>query len=140
MRLKLGTFIDRLREGRYAFFCQDFRNFDTRPLTKSSLVYCDPPYLITCATYNEQDGWNEQCEYDLYALLDALDKRGIKFALSNVLSNKGKTNDLLMEWLEGRNYGVIHLNYSYSNSNYHTKDKTDSTDEVLIVNYTREEE
>jgi DNA adenine methylase Dam len=135
MKSKLCDFIDRLQENNYVFSAMDFREFNTSELTESSLVYCDPPYLITCASYNEQDGWNEQCERDLYAMLDALNERQIKFALSNVISSKGKTNKILAEWLNRRNYRVIHLNYSYSNSNYHTKNKTDSTDEVLVVNY-----
>jgi len=135
MKKKLTDFIDRLQNGNYKFSCVDFRKIDTAALTKNSLVYCDPPYLITCATYNEQDGWNEQCERDLYALLDTLNGRHIKFALSNVLSSKGKTNEMLTEWLGRRNYRTIHLDYSYSNSNYQTKNKTDSADEVLIVNY-----
>ena len=57
---------------------------------KMIFVYADPPYLITCATYNEQGGWTEKDEYDLLAFLDNLSKNRIKFALSNVLSSKGK--------------------------------------------------
>ena len=135
MKSKLCAFVDRLREGNYTFSCIDFRKVDTTALTENSLIYCDPPYLITCATYNERDGWNEQCERDLLAMLDALNERRIRFALSNVLRSKGKTNEILSEWLRQRNYRAIHLDYSYSNSNYHTKNKTDSADEVLIVNY-----
>ncbi|MDR2180100.1 MAG: Dam family site-specific DNA-(adenine-N6)-methyltransferase [Synergistaceae bacterium] len=133
MKSKLCAFIDRLQEGDYVFSCVDFREFDTSALTENSLVYCDPPYLIACATYNEQNGWNEQSERNLLALLDSLNERGIQFALSNVLSSKGKTNDILAEW--AKRYPVLHLNHNYANSNYQTKDKTDSTDEVLIVNY-----
>ena len=135
MKNKLCDFIDRLNEGNHRFICEDFRKLNIEGLTNNSLVYCDPPYLITCATYNEKDGWNEHCERDLYTFLDKLNEQHIKFALSNVLSSKGKCNDILSEWLRHRDYKVIHLNYSYSNSNYHTKDKTDSTDEVLIINY-----
>jgi adenine-specific DNA-methyltransferase len=135
MKSKLCSFIERLQGGNYVFSCADFREIDTSSLTENSLVYCDPPYLITCATYNEQDGWNEQCEKDLYAMLDLLNERGIRFALSNVLSSKGKINEILSAWLQQRNYRTIHLDYNYSNSNYHTKDKTNSADEVLIVNY-----
>ena len=135
MKSKLCAFIDRLCKGNYTFFCVDYREFDTTALKENSLVYCDPPYLITCATYNEQNGWNEQCEHDLYAMLDALNERHINFALSNVLNSKGRTNAVLTKWLNQRNYRIIHLDYSYSNSNYQTKNKTDSTDEVLIVNY-----
>ena len=135
MRSKLCSFIDRLNERDFTFSCIDFAEFDFSDLTTNSLVYCDPPYLITCATYNEKDGWNETHELSLLATLDNLNNKNVKFALSNVLTSKGKTNTILAKWLQQRNYRTIHLNYSYSNSNYHTKDKTDSTDEVLIINY-----
>jgi adenine-specific DNA-methyltransferase len=135
MKTKLCAFVDRIQSGAFTFSCQDFREVDISTLTENSLVYCDPPYLITCATYNEQGGWNEECEKALLELLDDMDSKSIKFALSNVLSSKGKTNTILLEWLNMRNYRTIHLDYSYSNSNYHTKDRTDSAKEVLIVNY-----
>ena len=100
-------------------------------------MYADPPYLITCATYNEQDGWNETLEKELLAYLDRLHERGIRFALSNVLRSKGKENNILIDWVNRNRdkYRVIYLDYSYSNSNYQVKDKTSKTDEVLIVNY-----
>jgi hypothetical protein len=66
-------------------------------------------------------------------MLDALNERHIRFALSNVLTSKGKTNTIVTKWSD--KYRVIHLTHSYGNSNYHTKDKSDSADEVLIVNY-----
>lgn len=134
---KLSKFIDRLKEQNSIFTCLDFRNFNIETLTENDFVYADPPYLITCATYNEQGGWTEKDEHDLLAFLDNLSENRIKFALSNVLSSKGKENTILKAWIE-RNvnrYRVIHLNYNYANSNYQTKDKTKSSDEVLIVNY-----
>ena len=134
---KLSKFIERLKEQNSIFTCFDFRDFKIENLNENDFVYADPPYLITCATYNEQGGWTEKDEYDLLAFLDNLSKNRIKFALSNVLSSKGKENKILKAWVE-RNinrYRVIHLNYNYANSNYQTKDKTKSSDEVLIVNY-----
>jgi adenine-specific DNA-methyltransferase len=138
MKSKLCAFINRLQEEDYSFTCQDFRTVDTDTLTRNSVVYCDPPYLITCATYNEQNAWNEQDERDLLAFLDGLNERRIKFALSNVLSSKGKTNHILTEW--ATNYRTIHLDYKYSNSNYQRKDRNNIEDEVLIVNYEEDEE
>jgi adenine-specific DNA-methyltransferase len=135
MKQKLRFFIERLQKDMYSFTCEDFRKLNSDVLTKNSLVYCDPPYLITCATYNEQGGWNEECEFDLLTKLDKLNSKNVKFALSNVLHNKGKANIILNDWLKQRNYRVIHLNYNYSNSNYHTKDKSNSTGEVLVLNY-----
>lgn len=87
---KLSKFIDRLKKQNSIFTCQDFRNFDIETLTENDFVYADPPYLITCATYNEQGGWTENDEKDLLAFLDNLNENRIKFALSNVLSSKGK--------------------------------------------------
>ncbi|MBR2506575.1 MAG: DNA adenine methylase, partial [Bacilli bacterium] len=114
-----------------------FREFDVSALTPQDFVYVDPPYLITCATYNEQGGWDEAAEKDLLAFLDELHSKHIRFALSNVLRSKGKENRLLIEWLEKNTgkYTAIPLNYSYSNSNYQTKDKTSVSEEVLIINY-----
>lgn len=127
-------FIDSLNKKDITFSSDDFAKVDLSQLTKDDLVYCDPPYLITCASYNEQDGWNETKERELLNLLDELNERGVRFALSNVLENKGKSNDILKEW--SKKYKVHHLNNTYGNCNYHAKDKSNNTtDEVLIVNY-----
>ena len=69
--------------------------------------------------------------------LDTLSEKNIRFALSNVLRSKGKENHILIEWLDKHNdkYRTIPLNYSYSNSNYQTKDRVSVSEEVLIVNY-----
>ena len=78
------AFLNKLSEKNIEFMCNDFAKADLSALTKDDFVYCDPPYLITCATYNEQDGWNETKEQELLELLDTLNERGVKFALSNV--------------------------------------------------------
>lgn len=137
MANKLSDFIDRIQEQNCKFTCKDFREFDIDSFGENDFVYVDPPYLITCATYNEQGGWGEQDEKDLLAFLDKLTDKKIRFALSNVLRSKGKENAILISWLDknaGR-YKAIPLNYNYSNSNYQTKDKSSSSEEVLIVNY-----
>ena len=137
MEQKLIKFIDRIQEQDCIFTCCDFREFDISILTPQDFVYIDPPYLITCATYNEQGGWDETAEKGLLAFLDGLHNHHIRFALSNVLRSKGKENKILVEWLEKNtgNYKIIPLDFSYSNSNYQTKDKVSASEEVLIVNY-----
>ncbi|MDR3049331.1 MAG: Dam family site-specific DNA-(adenine-N6)-methyltransferase [Elusimicrobiota bacterium] len=132
---KLSAFVDRLNDGQYKFTNKDFRDFDVNSITKNSFIYCDPPYLITCASYNERGGWTDKDEKDLLKFLDFLNAKKIRFALSNVLSNKGKENRILMNWLNDRDYRTIHLKSSYGNSNYHIKDKHSASQEVLIVNY-----
>ena len=127
-------YIDKLNNINISFTNEDFRDLKMDSLNNNDFVYCDPPYLISCASYNEQDGWNKDCEKDLLNLLDNLNNKGIKFALSNVLENKGKSNDILKDWC--KKYNTIHLNNTYGNCNYHAKDKSsNTTDEVLIINY-----
>ncbi len=135
MQAKLSRFIDRIKNLSCSFENKDFRSFELNP-KGNDFVYCDPPYLITCATYNENGIWNRDDEIDLLQYLDNLNLNNIKFALSNVLRSKGKTNDILIEWLKDNSqYKCIHLNYNYSNSNYQTKDRKSGSEEVLIINY-----
>lgn len=133
IKSNLINFHKAITEKNIIFTNKDFMGLKVDKLSDNDFVYCDPPYLITCATYNEKDGWNETRENELLGLLDKLNDNGIRFALSNVLFSKGKTNDLLIEW--SKRYKVHHLDYTYSNCSYHTKDKTSKPDEVLITNY-----
>lgn len=137
MQMKLGMFLDRIKNRDYTFVSCDFRNLALENFTEKSFFYADPPYLITCATYNEQSGWTEQDERELLDYLDRLTERGIRFALSNVLESKGKTNIILKNWMEKNQerYHVIDLDYNYSNSNYHTKQRDIRAKEVLVINY-----
>ena len=137
MRTKFNSFIDKIKNSDYTFMCKDFRSIDVSKFGEGIFVYADPPYLISCATYNEQNAWNEDSERSLLDYLDQLDKNGIRFALSNVLESKGKENKILKDWLDKNRdkYFTIHLNNSYSNCNYQTKNRDSTTDEVLIVNY-----
>ena len=138
MQKKLSDFIYRIKSGDYDFTTGDFRDINPDKFTAQSFFYADPPYLIACATYNEQNGWTEDDEKDLLEYLDRLHTRGIRFALSNVLENKGRKNDILIHWLKAhKEYRSILLNYDYSNSSYHGQ-KTGITKEVLIVNYETE--
>ena len=134
IRNNLIRFLNKMKEIEVFFYNEDFTKLKINTLSQNDLVYCDPPYLITCASYNENEGWNENKEHELLNLLDSLNCRGIKFTLSNVLENKGKTNNILKEW--AKDYNIHYLNNSYGNSNYHAKDKSNnSTVEVLITNY-----
>ena len=133
IRKNFDEFVGTLRKQKYTFECKDFRKVDTSKLRKDDFVYCDPPYLITTASYNEQDGWTEKDERDLLELLDKLNERGIKFALSNVTIHKGKRNEILIDW--SRKYNVHNLSFSYNNSNYHGTNTEKETQEVLITNY-----
>ena len=117
----------------------DFREFDYSFMKSGDFLYADPPYLITCGSYNDGkrgfQGWGEKDEKELYDILDKLSERGIKFALSNVSHHKGEKNDILLDWRRMGKYHMHKINFHYNNCNYHTKNAANSTQEVLITNY-----
>lgn len=134
MQSKLKSFVEKLKCEDIIFTSKDFAKLRIDEFSENDFIYADPPYLITCATYNEKN-WNETEEKRLLKYLDLLNSRQIKFALSNVLSTDNKTNVILKDWIcRNKNYICHHLNYSYKNSNYHKKNIA-KTDEVLITNY-----
>lgn len=134
MQNKLKSFLNNISA--ITFQNKSFNTILPEQLTENDFVYADPPYLITCASYNENNGWNENLENQLLAYLDSLNNHNVKFALSNVLSSEEKTNTILLNWLnEHPHYICHHLNYSYKNSNYHRNNTTAKSDEVLITNY-----
>ena len=133
LREKFITFVQRLQSMEIQFSSKDFRELDLDTLGENDFVYCDPPYLITVASYNENGGWGEQAERDLLAKLDTLNKAGVKFGLSNVFESKGNENIILKEWAKG--YTVHYLDHTYSNCSYHKKDKQSKDIEVFITNY-----
>ena len=141
MKQNLERFIIKLKETDVEFSNQCFEKFDFSFLGENDFVYCDPPYLITTGTYNDGKrgfkGWTLKEEKTLLKTLDNLNNNQIKFALSNVLEHKGKSNDTLKNWLSiNSNYKVNYIDFHYSNSNYQTivRDK-DASIEVLITNY-----
>lgn len=129
----LKRFCESLKKQNSLLLDVDFRNFDICSLSSNDFVYCDPPYLIANATYNEKGGWTEDDERDLLRLLDKLNDMKIKFALSNVIEHNGYKNQILLEWAS--QYNIHALNFSYDNSNYHSSAKRNKTKEVLITNY-----
>ncbi|MCL5667360.1 MAG: Dam family site-specific DNA-(adenine-N6)-methyltransferase [Patescibacteria group bacterium] len=108
---------------------QDFKQFfKGKGFKKNDFVYLDPPYLITASEYNKN--WSEQSEVELLKELDALNSKGIKFALSNVTYYNGIKNKLLIEWMKKYKIHKIESNYI----NYHNNTKKQIS-EVLVTNY-----
>lgn len=135
IRKNLLSFIDRIEDINAKFVMSDFREFEFYDKEKDTVIYADPPYLISNAAYNEQDGWNDKKEKALLELLDYIHSKKIKFALSNVIESKGIKNEILINW--SRKYNVNHLDFSYKNSNYQKKSEHRNAKniEVLITNY-----
>lgn len=115
---------------------ENFFNLDLSKLTKDSFVYLDVPYTNTRAIYNESHtygGWSVEDDTRLFKLLEELDISGVKRGLSNVFTNKGLSNNHLIEWCNKHNWKVYHLTANYSP--FSQKKSKDETDEVFICNY-----
>ena len=105
-----------------------------KKFNKDDFIYLDPPYSNTTAIYNEKrafGGWTITQDYQLFLILEVLDKEGIKWGLSNVFENKGIKNEHLIKWCNKNNWNVYHLDYTY----YSLGKGNSNSDEVYICNY-----
>jgi DNA adenine methylase len=136
IKTNLIEFVDRLQSKTIVFSSRDFRELD---YSSVDLVYCDPPYLISNAMYNDGKrcfgDWSKQDDQTLLQILDTVHQNGKMFALSNVIEHKGLVNEELKQW--SKNYNTIVLNKTYSNCSYNLKTKNEKTVEVLITNFER---
>lgn len=134
MRKRLVHFSDKLKG--IELISKNFKDLDLSILAKDDFVYADPPYRASVGSYNDGkrgfEGWSLEDDLTLFSMLDALNKKGIKFAMSNVFKNNGSGNKELINW--SQNYNIHYLDQCYSNSNYQRK-KGEKTTEVLITNY-----
>jgi len=114
-------------------FCnKSFDELKVEKLNSEDYVYCDPPYLLATASYNEYLGWNSKKEKKLLNLLDRLNQSNIKFGLSNVIEHKGFCHEMLTNW--AKKYKIYYINNNYNNCNYQNKNKNFTTVEVFITN------
>jgi len=95
---------------------------------KNDFMYLDPPYLITFSEYNKI--WNEEKEIELLTLLDELNDKDIRFAISNVTTYKGRENAIFIDWMGKYKNAKIKSNYI----SYHDNSNKEF-EEVLVFNY-----
>ena len=135
IRNNLNRFVEKLHSGDYIFCNKKFDEFDFSDFDSNDFVYCDPPYSIGTGVYQDGkrgfNGWSKEDDNKLFAILDELNERNVKFAMSNVFENKRLRNEELIEW--SKKYRVHHYNMNYNGSNYQRKES--KSDEVLITNY-----
>jgi DNA adenine methylase len=125
----LNGYFDFIHDKKISITSEDFKKFfSDKKYLKNDFVYLDPPYLISASEYNKL--WSQKSEADLLKMVDALDKKGVRFALSNVTHYNGSKNDLLLEWMKKYKVHKIESNYI----NYHNNGKK-VIKEVLITNY-----
>lgn len=132
VRVNLINFSNLLKDKEVVFKTQQF---DALEISNNSFVYCDPPYLLGLASYNESDGWSLHHEERLLKFLKKIDESGIKFALSNLIEHKGKQNILLKKWIDENNFKTHVIKSSYGNSNYQNSSRHFISKEILVTNY-----
>lgn len=89
-RKNISRFNEIVNTKKITFKTNDFRTLLNIKFQKDDFVCLDPPYVLGIASYNESGGWTVSDEIGLHFILDILNKKGVKFALSNVLEHKGK--------------------------------------------------
>lgn len=125
----LYNYFEFVRDKEVKLSSKDFRRvFSEIKPSKDDFVYLDPPYLIASSEYNKL--WSQESEFDLLHSVDNLNKKGIKFALSNVSHYNGYKNELLIRWMGKYKIHKIESNYI----NYHNNRKK-KIKEVLVTNY-----
>ncbi len=127
--LALNNYSDFSKDKKIEFHNLDFKLFVQKHNFKDKdFIYLDPPYLITFSEYNKI--WNEAKEIELLELLDDLDKKNIKFAISNITHYKGRVNTIFVEWMSKYFVKKIKSNYISYHDNSIKK-----IEEVLVMNY-----
>lgn len=125
----LNSYFEYVSERNIIFYNRDFEDFlsDIEP-TAEDFIYLDPPYMISFSEYNKL--WNADTEYRLLHLLDELDRKNIRFAVSNIIRHKNMYNKIFDTW--AKKYNVIDITSNYIS--YHDNTQKD-TYEVLVTNY-----
>lgn len=93
----------------FEYHIGNFKQFDLEFMAPGDFLYADPPYLISCGSYNDGkrgfEGWSPDDDLALFEKLDNLNQRGISFAMSNVTRHKSEVNEPLIAW--ANNYNVM---------------------------------
>ncbi len=125
----LTNYFDFTSKNTIELYNLDFKNFlENINFLENDFIYLDPPYLISFSEYNKI--WNEEKELELLNFLDELNKKNIKFAISNITAYKWRKNEIFINWMKKYNFKNIKSNYI----SYHDNSQKE-TNEVLVFNY-----
>ncbi len=126
----LNYYFDYIKNTDITYYSMDYKEFiRILNLKKNDYVLLDPPYLISQSEYNKL--WNEECEKELYKLLDELNKKGIKFGITNLVYHKGNKNKIFEKW--SKKYHVHELTSNYIS--YNDNSVKNNSKEVFVTNY-----
>ena len=132
LQMRLQLFMHEIQD--IILTAKDFREVRYKDVT---FIYADPAYTLSIGSYNDGkrgfNGWQLQDDLDLMAYLDDADRKGIQFALSDVLVHKGQSHSEMIKWAE--KYNIHDMVCTYDNCNYQAKNSQYETREVLITNF-----
>ncbi|AUB31736.1 DNA adenine methylase [Spiroplasma floricola] len=118
----------------------DINNFDFRDerlnqkILDSDIVYIDPPYLLTEATYNKE--WDINTEIEFYAFIEKkILANNKKIIISNILKRGDKINIELKKFIKRNNLIVKEIEKNYISSSYNKKNRYTLDKEVLVMNF-----
>ena len=124
------NYLNFMERNEVVFYNLDFAQFINQiNLNEDSYVYFDQPYLISDSEYNKN--WDESEERRLCKCLDELDRKGIRFGVTNLVSHKGVSNDIFLSWAE--KYFCYDISSNYISFNDNTIKK--NSREVFVTNY-----
>ncbi len=122
------SYMNHLKTLNISFSSKDFEELLPLMDTKS-FVYIDPPYLITCGSYNDGKRWfngrNEAEERRLLSFLDTLHTKNIPWMLSNIFEKWEKKNQILIDRVTKNEFNVIPFD----------KKEKKGRKEIIITNY-----
>jgi site-specific DNA-adenine methylase len=131
----LNYYFDYLKRIKIKYSNLDYKKFlNSLSLSENDYVLLDPPYLISQSEYNKL--WSEKDEKELYKLLDELDKKGIRFGITNLVYHKGNKNIIFEKW--SKKYSVYEINSNYISFNDNTIKA--GSKEVFVTNYGKSKE
>lgn len=126
----LNDYLDFIKNNNVEFSNKDYKEFLLDlDIDRNAYVFLDPPYLISMSEYNKL--WNEIKEKELCDFLDELNKKGVRFGITNLIEHKGKENTMFKKWSEKYIVHSISSNYISFNDNTIKKDSK----EVFVTNY-----
>lgn len=121
------------KESRVQVRADSVFDIDFKVYTEEDFLYFDPPYFNSVGNYNDGkrgfEGWTKEHEEKLWELLNELNDKGIRWALSN---NLKYDNEILKSNLDS--YTVHTLKGDYLNCSYRKKDRETKDVEILVTN------
>lgn len=115
---KIVSFSRKIKELNVIFSNESYENME-KTIDKDTLIYIDPPYLITLGSYNDGKrgfkGWNETEEKKLIRFIDKIKEKKCKILISNILEYKGKKNKYLVDFIEKNKKHITKINIDVKN-------------------------